>query len=227
MKRELFILIKGCFHVKKIFLIVSTLLVFLFISTIFIISQNEQLQKITYKAMIGQHQIPKEYIPIYKEAAEQYSIPWELLASIHRVETIFSTMDPLVSSAGALGHFQFMPRTWVGWTHPGGSLGQLDESVDITDVELIEEHQGYGIDVKGKGKADPFDLYDATFAAAKYLADHGASSGNIEDAVFAYNRSDEYVKEVMKYYYSYKDYYEPISLHFKKADVNNKVEPNG
>ncbi len=48
--------------------------------------------------------IPEEYIPIYKAAAEEYGIPWTLLAAHHRIETRFSTMDPLLSPAGAEGH---------------------------------------------------------------------------------------------------------------------------
>ena len=196
--------------VRKLAFIVAILLTFLFISFYY-----APLKQVTYNTYFGPHYIPKDYIPIYKAAAEEYGIPWELLASIHRVETIFSTMDPLVSSAGALGHFQFMPRTWVGWSHPGGERGELDESIDITDVHLIEKHQGYGIDVKGKGKADPFDLYDATFAAAKYLADHGAASGDIEAAVYAYNRSEKYVEEVMKFYRAYREYYKPVALPFR------------
>ena len=37
--------------------------------------------------------IPEEYIPVYKEAAEEYAIPWTLLAAHHRIETRFSTME--------------------------------------------------------------------------------------------------------------------------------------
>ena len=66
---------------------------------------------------IGEGQIPKEYIPIYKAAGEKYNIPWTLIAAIHRVETHFG-QDLNISSAGALGHSQFMSKTWVGWTYP-------------------------------------------------------------------------------------------------------------
>ena len=166
----------------------------------------------TYKTFLGQRRIPKEYVPIYQEAADQYEIPWELLASVHRVETIFSTMDPMVSPVGALGPFQFMPRTWIGWSYPGGRLGEIDEDIDLTDVDLIAEHNGYGVDARGVGKADPFDIYDATYAAAKYLADHGAADGNIEGALFAYNQSNDYVEEVMGFYEAYLDHYELVSL---------------
>ncbi|MDH2363785.1 hypothetical protein [Priestia megaterium] len=64
---------------------------------------------------IGEGQIPKEYIPIYKAAGEKYNIPWTLLAAIHRVETHFG-QDLNVSSVGAIGHTQFMVKTWVNLT---------------------------------------------------------------------------------------------------------------
>ncbi|WP_368504234.1 lytic transglycosylase domain-containing protein [Alkalihalophilus sp. As8PL] len=176
--------------------------------------KNDQVKQITYKTLIGQHHIPEKYLPIYKEAAEEYEVPWELLASVHRVETIFSTMDPLISPVGAVGHFQFMPRTWVGWSYPGGDLGQIEDKIDITDIDLIEEHRGYGVDATGNGKADPFDLYDSAYSAARYLADHGASEGDYERALFAYNQSNEYVSQVMKFFDSYNDHYELVSLPF-------------
>ncbi len=151
---------------------------------------------------------------VYQEAAEQYDIPWELLASVHRVETIFSTMDPLISPVGALGPFQFMPRTWVGWSYPGNELGDIEDDIDITDLALIEEHQGYGVDASGNGIADPFDLEDSAYAAARYLAEHGANDGDYEAALFAYNKSNDYVQEVLSYYEAYNDYYELIDLPF-------------
>ncbi len=199
---------------KKFFFILVSILACLIVIAIYSFTQNDQVRQVTYKTILGQHHIPKEYVPIYQEAAEQYDIPWELLASVHRVETIFSTMDPLISPVGAVGHFQFMPRTWIGWSYPGGSLGEIEEDIDLTDVNLIEEHNGYGVDARGVGKADPFNIYDATFAAASYLADHGASSGDIEGALFAYNQSNDYVNEVMGFYESYLDHYELVQLPF-------------
>ncbi|MCM2674595.1 hypothetical protein [Alkalicoccobacillus plakortidis] len=81
---------------------------------IYLFDSNNQVRQITYKTVIGQHQIPEKFVPVYEEAAEEYDIPWQLLAAVHRVETIFSTMNPMESPVGALGPFQFMPRTWVG-----------------------------------------------------------------------------------------------------------------
>ncbi|WP_088006418.1 lytic transglycosylase domain-containing protein [Indiicoccus explosivorum] len=151
--------------------------------------------------------VPDDYIPLYKEAADAYGIPWTLLAAHHRVETKFSTMDPLVSPVGAEGHLQFMPCTFVGWSHPTCSgLGEGDISdQEKTDPAVIEKYGGYGVDGNGDGKADPFNLRDALYSAANYLAANGAAEGELEQAVFRYNHSKEYVEQVMKFYRKYEE----------------------
>ncbi len=152
-------------------------------------------------------EVPEEYIDLYREAGKEYDVQWELLAAVHRVETKFSTMSTLESPKGAIGHFQFMPLTWIGWSYGGSELGELnkDDLVDITDLDLIQKYGGYGKDGNGDGKADPYNLKDATFTAASYLSANGASEGRIESALFAYNQSDEYVEEVLSFYNEYKE----------------------
>jgi peptidoglycan LD-endopeptidase LytH len=146
--------------------------------------------------------IPDEYIPIYKAAAEEYSVPWTLLAAHHRIETRFSTMDPLLSPAGAEGHMQFMPCTFVGWGYPGceglgkGSIPDKDK----TDPAVIQQYGGYGVDANGDGIADPYDIEDAIFSAAHYLSKSGAANGEIEKAIFHYNHSDKYVEDVLWFF---------------------------
>lgn len=146
--------------------------------------------------------IPEEYIPIYKAAAEEYGVPWTLLAAHHRIETRFSTMDPLLSPVGAEGHMQFMPCTFVGWSYPGcEGLGKGDiPEKDKTNPAIIKKHGGYGVDANGDGIADPFDIEDAIFSAANYLSRSGAADGKIKEAIFLYNRSDKYVEDVMWFY---------------------------
>lgn len=148
---------------------------------------------------IGANEIPAAFIPIYKAAEQKYGVPWNLLAAHHRVETRFSTISPMVSPAGATGHMQFMPCTWVGWGHPScGGLGRgnIPDS-QLTDPAVISKYGGYGEDANGDGRADPMDLEDAVFSAAKYLAANGAADGNFRDAVFAYNHASWYVEEVL------------------------------
>lgn len=50
----------------------------------------------------------------YQEAADEYGIAWEYLASINLVETRMGRIDG-VSVAGAMGPMQFMPSTWDHW----------------------------------------------------------------------------------------------------------------
>ncbi|MEW9673612.1 peptidoglycan DD-metalloendopeptidase family protein [Ammoniphilus sp. 3BR4] len=146
----------------------------------------------------GAHEIPANFIPIYKAAEAQYGVPWNLLAAHHRVETTFST-NVSVSSAGAVGAMQFMPATWAGWKYPHTPLGKITIPIDISDPSVIAKGGGYGVDGDGDGKADPYNPVDAIYSAAKYLAANGAAEGRIREAIYAYNHSEDYVMEVMSY----------------------------
>ena len=144
----------------------------------------------------------KKYLDIYKEAGKKYGVPWQVLAAIHKVETDFGR-NLSKSSVGASGHMQFMDKTWVGWNFPGGTaLGDLPDTVDITDPKLIEKYGGYGTDGDGDGKADPNNPADAIFTAAKYLAANkkaGVDWFDPNGPVYQYNHSSAYVAKVKQY----------------------------
>lgn len=148
---------------------------------------------------IGEKEIPAEYIPLYQAAGEVYGMQWTLLAAVHKVETNFGTSPSMVSSAGALGHMQFMPQTWVGWSYPG-----IPTEPALSDLSIIESNRGYGVDGDKDGRADPFNAADAIYSAAKYLKANGAPA-DLYTAIFAYNHADWYVERVMKYYDMYTD----------------------
>ncbi|MDG5470406.1 lytic transglycosylase domain-containing protein [Jeotgalibacillus sp. ET6] len=152
-------------------------------------------------------EVPPEYIEIYQRAEEEYGVPWTLLAAHHRVETRFSTMETMVSPVGAEGHMQFMPCTFVGWSHPTcEGLGEGDIPADeMKDPAVIEQYGGYGTDGNGDGIADPWDIEDAVYSAAHYLSKNGAADGDLERAIFTYNQSDEYVEDVLYYFNQYED----------------------
>jgi membrane-bound lytic murein transglycosylase B len=153
--------------------------------------------------------VPAEYIPIYKAAAKKYDIPWYLLAAHHRVETRFSKMTTMTSPVGAEGPMQFMPCTFVGWKYPsceGLGKGSIPKA-DLEDPSVIKKYGGYGVDANGDGKADPWNLEDAVFSAAKFLSKNGASKGNLTQAVYTYNHSERYVKDVLYYADLYKKLY--------------------
>lgn len=150
------------------------------------------------------NEVPSEYIPIYQSAGEKYGVPWELLAAVHNEETSFSK-GVKESSAGAVGHTQFMKCTWLG----NGDKGCASASKDkLTDVNHIKKSGGFGVDANGDGKADPMDLEDAIYTTANYLSSSmgkGSEKERVKKALLAYNHSQSYVNRVMKHYERYKD----------------------
>jgi hypothetical protein len=117
--------------------------------------------------VIDSFEIPPFLLPIYQSCGTEYGIPWQVLASINKIETAFGT-NLNVSSAGAEGWMQFIPSTWAG----------------------------YGVDANNDGRKDPYNPVDAICAAARYLRAAGGDK-DIRTAIFAYNHADWYVDEVM------------------------------
>lgn len=165
--------------------------------------------------------MPEEYIPIYITAGERYGVPWTLIAAHHRIETRFSTMKTDISPVGAEGPLQFMPCTWVGWQHDtcnGLGEGKITEAEKM-NPSVIAKYGGYGVDANGDGVANPFDIADAIHSAAHFLANEGAASGQIEQAVFQYNHSDEYVEDVLYYYELYNTYKDSLEVLITTARI--------
>jgi murein DD-endopeptidase MepM/ murein hydrolase activator NlpD len=119
--------------------------------------------------VIDQFTIPPFLLPIYQACGTQYGIPWQILASINRIETAFGT-NLNVSTAGAVGWMQFLPSTW----------------------------KAYGVDANEDGRKDPYNPLDAVCAAARYLRAAGGQE-DLRTAIFAYNHADWYVDEVILY----------------------------
>ena len=119
--------------------------------------------------VIDRFEIPPFLLPIYQACGTEYGIPWQVLASINRIETAFGT-NLNVSSAGAMGWMQFIPSSW----------------------------QAYGVDANEDGKKDPYNPVDAICAAARYLRAAGGET-DLRRAIFAYNHADWYVDEVLLY----------------------------
>ncbi|HEX8689295.1 MAG TPA: lytic murein transglycosylase [Solirubrobacterales bacterium] len=123
--------------------------------------------------VIDSFEIPPFLLPIYQACGTEYGIPWEILASINKIETAFGT-NLNVSSAGAMGWMQFIPSSW----------------------------EAYGLDANGDGRKDPYNPVDAICAAANYLKAAGGTN-DLYNAIFAYNHADWYVQEVLLYARAY------------------------
>ena len=123
--------------------------------------------------VIDSFEIPPFLLPIYQACGTEYGIPWEVLASINKIETAFGT-NTNVSSAGAVGWMQFLPSSW----------------------------EAFGVDANGDGRKDPYNPVDAICAAAHYLKLAGGND-DLYQAIFAYNHADWYVQEVLLYARAY------------------------
>jgi cell wall-associated NlpC family hydrolase len=121
--------------------------------------------------------IPPDYLLLYEQASVAYGVPWPVLAGIGKVECDHGRspnpacwQEGAVNYAGAGGPMQFLASTWAR----------------------------YGVDANGDGQADRWDAADAIFAAANYLRASGAPA-DIAGALFAYNHSQAYVDEVLRW----------------------------
>jgi murein DD-endopeptidase MepM/ murein hydrolase activator NlpD len=123
--------------------------------------------------VIDSFEIPPFLLPIYQACGTEYGIPWEVLASINKIETGFGT-NLNVSTAGAVGWMQFLPSTW----------------------------QTYGVDANGDGRKDPYNPVDAICGAANSLKAAGGAK-DLYNAILAYNHADWYVQEVLLYARAY------------------------
>ncbi|MCM3619698.1 peptidoglycan DD-metalloendopeptidase family protein [Sutcliffiella horikoshii] len=136
--------------------------------------------------------VPPQYMPIYLSAEEAFGVDWYVIAALHFVETGYSTHPTMISNMGAVGHFQFLRRTWVGW----GFNGTITDTI-LVSLDHINRHRGFGTDANDDKKADPWDMEDSAHAAARYLA-HSGYKTDPRKAIFEYNRADWYVDKVLK-----------------------------
>lgn len=117
--------------------------------------------------------IPGTYLTLYRQAGEKYSIPWNVLAAVGKVESDHGRSNlPGIKSgqnaAGAGGPMQFLQPTW----------------------------KQYGVDGDGDGDKDRYDPSDAIPGAANYLRASGAPA-NMRKALYAYNHAWWYVDKVL------------------------------
>ena len=132
--------------------------------------------------------IPPEYLRLFQAAGARYGVPWTVLAGIGKVECDDGqnpdpscTKEGAVNYAGAGGPMQFLASTWAT----------------------------YGVSATGHGPPDRWNPADAIFSAARYLKANGAPQ-ELQRAIFAYNHSQEYVEEVLRWAATYEQQATPV-----------------
>lgn len=146
-----------------------------------------------------------EHLETFQQAQDRYGVSWAILCAIALKESTVGTYPVgIVSSCGAVGFMQFMPKTWSGETNPYaladaatikaamGSYGADNLPPPNagglpydTDPVRISEYGGRGLDGDGDGYADPYNPVDAIFSAAKMLREN-IDAGSFEAALYHY-----------------------------------------
>jgi hypothetical protein len=110
------------------------------------------------------------WVPLaHRAAATCPGLPSAVLLAIGHVESSLG-LQTWTSSAGAMGPMQFLPATWAA----------------------------YGVDGDGDGHTDVMNTVDAVHGAARLLcANGGADPDRLASALWNYNHSEDYVRQVM------------------------------
>jgi soluble lytic murein transglycosylase-like protein len=113
---------------------------------------------------------PASWFPLARQAATTCpGLPSAVLVAIGQIESSMG-LQSRTSSAGAAGPMQFLPSTWAA----------------------------YGADGDGDGVSDLTNPVDAVYGAARLLcANGGADPARLPSALWNYNHSDDYVRQVI------------------------------
>jgi soluble lytic murein transglycosylase-like protein len=126
--------------------------------------QSEAIAKI-----LAQNGFKPEFAAHYLDAQNRTGTPWQLTASVHKIESGQRGDTAVTSYAGAQGPMQFMPGTW----------------------------RAYALDGDGDSQSKITDVDDAILTGANYLRAGGADRGDYTAALFTYNHSLAYVNKVL------------------------------
>lgn len=163
-------------------------------------------------------EIPGRFIPIYKAAAQRYTMPWQLLPAVHNAETTFSTSAVTyerINDAGCCAgpmQFNVTDGTWDGYKDASSGENHTKYAGEhhIPSSDRCHAHSLVGKDgtVYGDGNTSPspYDDVDAIFAAAKKLSLNGAWTKKEEDirsSLALYNSDQGYINTVMDLYKKY------------------------
>jgi peptidoglycan DL-endopeptidase CwlO len=139
---------------------------------------------------LARDSIPANYLALFRSAGAHYHVPWIILAGIGRVESDFgrSNLPGVHSGANAFGAAGPMQ---IGI---GGAAGNQWGGAPVHPAS--EKVNGVATDATGDGIASVYVPADAIAGAAKLLLDDGVLT-DVDQAIFAYNHLESYVKSVL------------------------------
>jgi len=157
--------------------------------------------------------IPAELVGVYQQAASTCpGLPWSVLAGVGKVESNHARHGGATLDL----HLDVRPAiVGVALDGTGGTAAIRDTDTGRLDGDRIWDRavgplqfipstwRDYAADGSGDGIADPHNYADAVFVAAAYLCAHGADTGQLREAVLAYNHAGWYADQVLQWAHRY------------------------
>jgi len=134
----------------------------------------------TTPSQLALDDIPRDYLTLYRSAAQVCpDLDWSILAAIGKIETNHGRSQ--------------LPGVHSGenYAHAGGPMQFLTPTFNA----VVTRHP---LPPGGSTPPSRYNPHDAIYAAAYYLCDSGARDNHdLHSAIFAYNHSETYVKNVL------------------------------
>src|SRR5918999_2246409 len=125
--------------------------------------------------------IPAGYLALYRQAGQQYAVPWAVLAAIGAIETDHGRSRS--------------PGVHRGVNSWGCCAGPMQFNLRDGPPSTWDR---YGVDGNNDGSRDVYDPADAIASAANYLRELlRQADGNLNRAVFGYTHSQAFVNDVL------------------------------
>lgn len=189
-------------------------------------------------ASAGAPGVPREFLPMYLAAADEYHVNPFLLASIHKHETEFGTFDATgvqdgYNECGAAGPMQFGVVGVPPYNAPFNetcsagptwqSYWKASDPIESSrpDVYPLQRSELSACKPVPKDVGCVYDSFDAIAAAAAKLQHDGANadlgSPETHNAVLAYNASEEYALNVISQAKAWAAYEQPTPIDLEEA----------
>lgn len=149
--------------------------------------------------------IPAVALEAYQKAAQASGVDWSFIAAIGKHESGHGSANgaTLGADGSALPMIKTPPLNGSGFGgnttpmpyHGEGNIDGWDHGVGPMQFLLSTWYGGMKQDGNLDGKKDPNNIYDAALATGLYLKSLGAP-GDMDRAIFGYNRSSVYVAEI-------------------------------
>ncbi|WP_063712762.1 lytic transglycosylase domain-containing protein [Sciscionella marina] len=187
--------------------------------------------------------IPGVALEAYKHAATELAsldkgcnLPWSLVAAIGRIESGHARGGQVDAHGNSLAPILGPVLDGTNGTADiadtdGGRMdGDPAHDRAVGPMQFIPSTwQRYAADGNGDGKADPNDIYDASAATGKLLCSSGANLGDPQAraaAVFGYNHSNDYVRNVLIWSAAYASGVRPTAIAPSVAGLPPVSAPN-